>query len=155
MIKQLGLDKNAAFAGKTGLGDPLASLWAMVNSWIPSNVRSNSPRDPSGVDSRLIDAYAGALEVEPVKRSRLVNVAVSTPDPSLSANIANAHANAFIRQGLKLRSRANEDAKKFLETKLAFRSMIRKISSSIAWRILTNVSRRPRLNGSGWNHRPD
>src|SRR6266542_1164569 len=119
VIKQLGLDKNAAFAGKTGLGDPLASLWAMVNSWIPSNVRSNSPLDPSGVDSRLIDAYAGALEVEPVKRSRLVNVAVSTPDPSLSANIANAHANAFIRQGLKLRSRANEDAKKFLETKLA------------------------------------
>ena len=119
VIKQLGLDKNAAFAGNTDLGNPLASLWAIATSWIPSNARSTSPRDPSGVDSRLIDAYAGALQVEPVKRSHLVNVAVSTPDPSLSANIANAHANAFIRQGLKLRSRANEDAKKFLETKLA------------------------------------
>jgi capsular exopolysaccharide synthesis family protein len=59
------------------------------------------------------------LAVEPVKRSRLVKIAVSAPDPALAAQIANAHSAAYVQQGFKLRSQANEEARKFLETKLA------------------------------------
>src|SRR6185503_3466476 len=76
-------------------------------------------KDPSGVDPGLINTYEQMLDIDPVKRSRVVDIAISSPNPSLSAAIANAHANAFINQGIKLRSRANEGARKFLESKLA------------------------------------
>ena len=42
----------------------------------------------------------------------------STPDPDFSAQLANAHAQAYIRQGLKFRAFANADAEQFLEKKL-------------------------------------
>jgi len=121
VIKALGLEKNPVLAGKATSTNILTDAWSALTEWIgiDSPSAKTKPGDPAGVDSRIIDAYAGAVEVEPVKRSRLVNIAVSTPDPALSAKIANAHANAYISQGTKLRSRANEEARKFLESKLA------------------------------------
>ena len=62
---------------------------------------------------------AGMLNVEPVKRSRLVTIGISAPSPVLAAEIANAHAEGYVRQGFTLRAQANEEARKFLETKLA------------------------------------
>jgi capsular exopolysaccharide synthesis family protein len=59
------------------------------------------------------------LEVKPVKRSRLVMVGFNAPDPGLAAYLANAHAQAYVQQGIKLRSQANQDAREFLEAKLA------------------------------------
>ena len=45
-------------------------------------------------------------------------VGFNTPDPVLAAQLANAHAEAFVQQGIKLRGQANQDARKFLESKL-------------------------------------
>ena len=119
VIRELGLEKNPVFAGSgaSALGQLWSGLTALVSGRSgPSNAKAN---DPYGVDPRLINTYEHMLDIDPVKRSRLVDIAVSTPDPSLSAAIANAHANAFIHQGVKLRARANEGARKFLESKLA------------------------------------
>ncbi|HWH77998.1 MAG TPA: GumC family protein, partial [Candidatus Binatus sp.] len=119
VIRQLGLEKNPEFTGDNA--STIKQIWSTITS-LPSllsgqsSVKSN---DPSGVDPRLINTYEQMLEIDPVKRSRLVDIAVSSPDPSLSAAIANAHASAFINQGVKLRSRANEGARKFLESKMA------------------------------------
>ena len=74
--------------------------------------------DISGVDSKLIDTYGDMLKVEPVKRSRLVKIAISAPNPVLAAEIANAHAEAYVRQGFTLRAQANEGARKFLRNKV-------------------------------------
>ena len=69
--------------------------------------------------TKLTDAYIkDYLQIEPVKNTRLVRIAFSTPDPDVSAQLANAHAQAYIRQGLKFRALANEDAEQFLEKKL-------------------------------------
>ena len=155
VIRRLGLDKNSLFAG-TSSGS-IQQLWS--NLRFPWNGRGAqtraTPGDLLGVDSRLIDIYGQMLEIEPVKRSRLVNIAVSTQDPALSAAIANAHVNAYIHQGMKLRSRANEEARSFSKVnwrslssgcrvqkrlsiafdagKALFRSTTRKISSSTGW----------------------
>ena len=40
------------------------------------------------------------------------------PTRCLRAELANAHAEAYVQQGIKLRGKANQDARKFLESKL-------------------------------------
>jgi succinoglycan biosynthesis transport protein ExoP len=58
------------------------------------------------------------LAVTPIKNSRLVKIEISTPDAVLSARLANAHAQAYIAQGLNIRTRASQDALNFLQGKL-------------------------------------
>jgi succinoglycan biosynthesis transport protein ExoP len=122
VIKGQALDKNPSFTNPAGNDNSLVRLWVKTAAWLKSFLprpAATTPADLAGVDSRLIDAYGGMLAVEPVKRSRLVKIAISAPDPALAAQIANAHADAYVQQGYKLRTQANEDARKFLETKLA------------------------------------
>ena len=122
VIKSQGFDNNPAFANAAGGGNPIARLLATIVGWVksfsaqPAGVES---ADLAGVKSHLIDSYGGMLNVEPVKRSRLVKIGISAADPALAAQIANAHAEAYIRQGFTLRNQANEEARKFLEAKLA------------------------------------
>jgi succinoglycan biosynthesis transport protein ExoP len=77
-----------------------------------------SREDPVAVRPELIDAYLGMLAVQPIQRTRLVKIAFNTPDPELSARLANAHVRAYIQHRLGLHTRANEDAQRFLEGKL-------------------------------------
>jgi capsular exopolysaccharide synthesis family protein len=72
----------------------------------------------SGLPPELIEKYAKMLEVKPVPRTRLVKITFSTPDPALSARIANTHAQVYIRQGVERRSQTDEEAQGFLEEKL-------------------------------------
>ena len=71
-----------------------------------------------GVDARLVDAYLKHLDIRPRTGTRLVAVAYTAPSPQLASSIANAHALAYIRQGLEMRANANEEAQRFLEDKL-------------------------------------
>jgi GumC protein len=66
----------------------------------------------------LVEAYLGKLEVRPIPHTRLVRIAFRSPNPQLCALVANAHAQAYIRQGIDLRSEANEAGLRFLEEKL-------------------------------------
>ena len=128
VIKGQGLDKNPEFTSPGGDGNFIAQLvaqlWDKPVAWLNSlflpTVPSNSGNsgDLYGVNSQLIDAYGGMLNVEPVKRSRIVTIGISAPSPVLAAKIANAHAEGYVRQGFTLRAQANEEARKFLETKL-------------------------------------
>jgi polysaccharide biosynthesis transport protein len=130
VIKTLNLDKNPEFTGEADKGNFVTQLiglvWTKPISWLKSLVRSFLPKPVSvgsskisGVDSKLIDIYGEMLKVEPLKGSRLVGVSISSPYPALAASIANAQVEAYVRQGFKLRTQANEEARKFLETKLA------------------------------------
>src|SRR5207237_6312001 len=82
-----------------------------------------TPRTPGkdflGVSPQLIDTYINdMLEITPIAKTRLVKVSFSTPDPELSARVANAHAEAYVSQGLELYNRATQEALRFLEGKL-------------------------------------
>jgi capsular exopolysaccharide synthesis family protein len=122
VIKAQGLDKNPAFASPGGNGNPIVQLWVKAVAWFksflpqPPTIEST---DLAGVNSKLIDTYGDMLNVEPVKRSRLVKIAISAANPALAAQIANAHADAYVRQGFTMRNQANEEARTFLEAKLA------------------------------------
>jgi succinoglycan biosynthesis transport protein ExoP len=142
VIKAKGLDKNSEFTRPGGDGNFIsqlvALLWNKPVAWLTSlfeqaaSFNSGNSGDLSGVSSGLIDAYNGMLGVEPVKRSRLVKIAISSPSPVLATQIANAHADAYIQQGFKLRTQASEEARKFLDTKLAeLRDRVEKSEKSL------------------------
>jgi polysaccharide biosynthesis transport protein len=105
----------------------IAGLWAQALGWVaeqrwarrlfPPPPKTDAA-DPLGIEPALIDSYMGMLKIKPVPRTRLVKIAFNTPAPELSAHLANSHAQAYIRQGLGLRTRANEEAQHFLEEKL-------------------------------------
>jgi polysaccharide biosynthesis transport protein len=128
VIKSQRLEKHPVFTGATQdqnfvqqLATTLRGWWKAAMSIIavsPAGSFGNVP-NAYGVASDHIDTYQGMLEVKPVKRSRLVTIGFEAPDPVLAAQLTNVHAEAYVRQGIKLRGQANQDARKFLEAKLA------------------------------------
>ena len=61
----------------------------------------------------------GGLGVYPVRDSRLVRITFDSPDPALSARVANAFADNFIASNLQRRFDASAYARSFLEDQLA------------------------------------
>jgi capsular exopolysaccharide synthesis family protein len=108
--------------------DPIAELWTNATAWLneqkalfrqASQTPKSDGEDSLGINPSLIDTYQGKLKIEPAKGTQLVKIEFSSPDPEFSAKISNAHADAYIRQGVNLRTQANQEAQRFLETKLA------------------------------------
>jgi succinoglycan biosynthesis transport protein ExoP len=121
VIQEQQLETDPAFTGEgqdKGFG---ARLLAHVQGWVKGLLLP--PPKPIAEDSlavkpELIDAYRGMLVVQPVLRTRLMKIAFTTADPELSARLANAHAQAYIRQRIGLHTKSNEEAQRFLEDKL-------------------------------------
>jgi polysaccharide biosynthesis transport protein len=127
VVQGQDLETNSVFTGEGSEKGFVAKLRAEAKGWVAKQewARRFLPRrletaeeNPLGAKLALIDDYMGMLEIKPVQQTRLVKIALNTPDPELSARLANAHAQAYIRQGLGLRTRTNEEAQRFLEEKL-------------------------------------
>jgi capsular exopolysaccharide synthesis family protein len=71
------------------------------------------------VASSHIGRYKQFLEVKPIKNTRLVEIAFSTPNPRLSQQLADAHARGFIQLSLENRFALTKDARDFLDGKNA------------------------------------
>jgi len=127
VIRDQRLGNNKVFTGEEKIGIA-AALWASLKEWVESQswvkailslVKPEVSEDPAETLMKLTEIYLeDYLDINSVKNTRLVRIAFSTPDPGLSAQLANAHAQAYIRQGLKFRALANADAEQFLEKKL-------------------------------------
>jgi polysaccharide biosynthesis transport protein len=126
-IKDDGLEKVLAVGGNQSSPGWLSSARMAVGHFIKGifgrssskkTLPAHSDRDSDGVSSAAMGAYMGGLSIKPVTDTNLVNIVFTTPDGELSARLANAHAHAYIRQGIELHSQANEEAQKFLEAKL-------------------------------------
>ena len=126
VIRVQSLDTNSAFVGKKAEPGPLGRLWDEILSWPRELLAAVSPVPPPQkleataleVKPELLGAYLGGLDIRPVPRTRLVKIAFRSPDPALSAAVANAHARAYIRHGAELRSETNKEGLQFLEEKL-------------------------------------
>ena len=66
----------------------------------------------------LVGAYLSDLTITPVHDTQMVTISFRTPDPALSARLANAHAREFISWGVEINAHESEDAEHFLEGKL-------------------------------------
>ncbi len=129
VIKDLGLESDPRFLGGAQPG-LLRRAFGALRGLFTSATKVDPDSLELGVDPRLIDLYLDLLEIEPVKNSRLVKIRFSTHDPVLSAQIANAHASAYIKEGMENRFHTTAEAQQFLESKLA--DLKQKVESSEA-----------------------
>jgi succinoglycan biosynthesis transport protein ExoP len=67
--------------------------------------------DPTGL-------LQGAVSVEPIRNTRLVQIGVEDPDPRLAADMANALASSYQTQNLELKLNAARDALTWLSTQV-------------------------------------
>src|SRR3990172_3338521 len=124
VIRDEALETHPLFNG--GKGDKatesglVAGLWSGIKNWTGGSTSEPKVKEaaPAATSTRLVGAYLSLLEVKPVSGTSLVQVKITTPDPALSARLANAHAFAYVRYGIDLRSQTNEEASVFLQQKL-------------------------------------
>jgi capsular exopolysaccharide synthesis family protein len=74
--------------------------------------------DWSRLDPGLVDRYLASVDVEAVPGTRLVRVTWISRDPAFAARMANAHVEAFVRQGLRQRTATNQAGLDFLRARL-------------------------------------
>jgi capsular exopolysaccharide synthesis family protein len=73
---------------------------------------ATSPEEPA------VRAYLSQLKVSAIPETSLVRVRFGARTPKLAADIANTHADAYIRQSIQFKSQANREAEGFLQRKL-------------------------------------
>lgn len=126
VIRSEGLEGHPLFGGgqtyqaaKQGL---LSGFWqqlkATARDLMPAQPTAPASRDPTPPSARLAGQYLSMLGVRPIVGTSLVVTKMTTPDPVLSARLANAHAASYVRYGNDLRSQTNSDAGEFLQQKL-------------------------------------
>lgn len=125
VIREEGLATDPVFAGdkKEERAGLINGMWQGLKTWGGGFAQTKAPpavrkADPDAIGPGLVGAYLSMLEVKPVRSTSLVDVTFSTPDPELSARLANAHAYAYVRYGMELRSETNDEALEFLQKKL-------------------------------------
>ncbi|EQD62999.1 exopolysaccharide biosynthesis protein, partial [mine drainage metagenome] len=111
VVVAMDLQHDAAFQGLLR-PSPLARLLGFLHG---ASARKPSPTDQLRADA---DALLHMVSVQPVLNSKLVTVSVDTPDPRLSARIANVYADQFIRSNLDRRMAASGYAKQYLQDRL-------------------------------------
>lgn len=110
-----------AKAGSGGLSNAF-DKWFGGHAKPPTAAPVRAPLTPAAgsdaVSRGLVDEYLGGLTVTPVKDTQMVTIDFTTPDPQLSARLANAHAREYISWGIEINAHESEDAEHFLEGKL-------------------------------------
>lgn len=98
---------------------------SVLRAVIPKNrSESTSPdNDPDPKEAKdplagYINDYLGRLSIEPVLKSRLVNIGFEGHDPVLVARVANAHARAYINRDLERKFTASQEAVGWLSGRL-------------------------------------
>jgi capsular exopolysaccharide synthesis family protein len=109
-----GLANDPVFTGKARKP---SKGW--FSKWFGAKAEKPEPK-PATADSidNAINSYLGSLEIKPIPDTNLVKIVFTTPNARLSARLANAHAHAYIREGIELRTQANAEAERFLRDKL-------------------------------------
>src|SRR5206468_3053893 len=97
-------DRPMAAAGGSGPFNVTGAVWGAAG-WVKHQIAGDPPKPPSPASAEPADPLApyvgmvlGSLNVAPVRNSRLVDIAFTSSDPQLAADLANAHAKAYIQQ---------------------------------------------------------
>lgn len=83
----------------------------------PAVVAGGAARDAGSYQGTL-RAFRDRLSVDPVKRSRLVEISFESQDPELAAQVVNALASHHIEQSLEVRWEATQKASEWLSQQL-------------------------------------
>ena len=104
----------------TGLASgAIGGIKRMVSGETPAQPAPPPPAEPGDKLMPYVGLVLGSLTVSPVRNSRLVELRLSSTDPQLAADMANAHARAYIQQNMEMRFSASKDATDWLGEQLA------------------------------------
>ncbi len=78
--------------------------------------RSSRPAD---IDNEVLKKFQDRLDIEPLKRSRLVDISFESNDPKLAAQTVNTLADTYIQQSLEVRWDASQKASDWLSQQLS------------------------------------
>jgi len=81
-------------------------------------VAGRSPR-PADIDNEVLKKFQDRLDIEPLKRSRLVDISFESNDPKLAAQTVNTLADTYIQQSLEVRWDASQKASDWLSQQLS------------------------------------
>ncbi|MFN7951156.1 MAG: polysaccharide biosynthesis tyrosine autokinase [bacterium] len=124
VIRKLGLENEPSLTGERARLSLRAALGRLVSavrgpSSMPDEAASAAVEPGTlGVDARLIDRYLEALEVKPVRNTRLVRIAFTTPVPALSARVADGIADGYKAYSLETKLALSVEGRDFLERQL-------------------------------------
>jgi succinoglycan biosynthesis transport protein ExoP len=107
VIRNLGLNNRPEFAGKER---------PTTTGGVPV---SESSAQTLEREDQLISVFRSNLNVLPVFSTAIIEIKYSSPDPRLSADVANSVANTFIEQNIKTRVDSTMQAADWLSKQLA------------------------------------
>jgi len=116
VIDQLNLGARDV-GGDEGLLSWLGSFFQGSESDLEKEKRLQAKEE--NLRNQKLKAFLSSLTIEPVRNSRLVKIHFNSPDPNLSARVANLVAENFITVNLEKKYQANAYAKTFLEERIA------------------------------------
>jgi polysaccharide biosynthesis transport protein len=70
------------------------------------------------IDNELLKKFQDRLDIEPLKRSRLVEISFESNDSKLAAQVVNTLADTYIQQNLEVRWQASQKASEWLSQQL-------------------------------------
>jgi capsular exopolysaccharide synthesis family protein len=125
VIRNLDLRHNPAFAGKPRS----PGLFSLIFSGAKKTAAGAAAEpgaipiipdesEPADVPLPLVHKYLAMLGVTPVPDTNLVKITFASPDARLSAQLSNAHIEAYSRGQIDIRGHQNEEAEQFLRNKL-------------------------------------
>ena len=74
--------------------------------------------DETPDESALVSAFIGHVDVQPIRGSRLVNVAFESRDPNFAAQAVNALVDEYVDQNLQLKIQASQNMLQWLENEI-------------------------------------
>jgi polysaccharide biosynthesis transport protein len=114
VISQLRLERTPDFAPKNGWLFAKAKQAAAIYS----PARSNGERGDPPVDHEVLRKFQDRLDIEPLKRSRLIEVSFESTDPKLAAQVVNTLTANYIQQNLEARWEISQNATEWLSRQL-------------------------------------
>lgn len=112
VTRRMRLARNDAFLESNGLGES-GSLLGTATGTRPTREQLRSR------EREITNVLLDHIVISPLRGSSLVDISYTGADPALSAEIANAWVDEFIRQSMDRRFESTADARAFLETRLA------------------------------------
>lgn len=113
VISQLGLERNPDLAPK--------NAWSFAKSQrvsVNPPAVSSAERSEPTVDNEVLRKFQDRLDIEPLKRSRLVEVSFELNDPKLAAQVVNTLTANYIQQTLEARWESSQNATEWLSRQL-------------------------------------
>lgn len=115
VITQLNLNQNPEFATleRNWLATARAGASTQEISVIPYNASTTTK-----ISDEVLKAFEKRLDVEPITRSRLIEISFESQDPRLAADVVNSLDSSFIEENVQARWQASQNASKWLGKQL-------------------------------------